>query len=166
MRVRVRSSLEFIPITSLVTKGSDSPGNGVGRNRVPLPDHGPLASTDGVVLHDAVALDTAVDMLDPQPTLVERLVSAVLLSCQFRAAGFLRRHEDRYLRQRERQEAEGLSQPALCRQGIRGRVGNALIDHVADLHFTPICTMLLTAAVDAMFDGSPKLIAIDEQPKH
>ena len=79
------------------------------------------------VLHDAAALDTAVDMLDPQSTLVERLVGSLLLSCQFLAAGFLGRHEDLHLRQRERQEAEILQQPALCRQGIRRRVGNGLI---------------------------------------
>jgi hypothetical protein len=55
---------------------------------------------------DATTLDTAVDMLDPEPTLVERLVGEVLLSCQLLAAGFLRRHEDLHLRQRERQEAQ------------------------------------------------------------
>jgi len=31
------------------------------------------------IFHDATALDTAVDMLDPQPTLVEHLVRHVLL---------------------------------------------------------------------------------------
>src|SRR5262245_23742086 len=44
------------------------------------------------VLHDAAALDTAIDMLDPPPTLVERLVFSLLLPRQLLAAGFLGRH--------------------------------------------------------------------------
>ena len=43
------------------------------------------------VLHDAAPLDAAVDMLDPQPPLVERLVGPLLLQGQFLAAGFLGR---------------------------------------------------------------------------
>jgi len=39
------------------------------------------------VFDDAAALDTPVDMLDPQPTLVERLVGALLLSRQLLATG-------------------------------------------------------------------------------
>src|SRR5947208_13193532 len=50
------------------------------------------------VFHDATALHTAVDMLDPQPTLVERLVRPLLLPRERLAAGFLRRHEDLDLR--------------------------------------------------------------------
>ena len=49
------------------------------------------------VLHKAAALHTAVDMLDPQPPLVERLVGPFLLPCQLLAAGFLGRHEGRHL---------------------------------------------------------------------
>jgi hypothetical protein len=64
------------------------------------------------VLHDTTALDTAVDMLDPQPTLVQGLVGQLLLPCQFLAAGLLGWHEDFHLRQRERQEAQILQQPA------------------------------------------------------
>ena len=51
-------------------------------------------------------------MLDPEPTLVERLVGEMLLPCQLLAAGFLRRHKDVHLRQREGQEAQILPQPA------------------------------------------------------
>jgi hypothetical protein len=36
------------------------------------------------VLHDAAALDTAVDMLDPQPPLVEPLVRPLVLPRQLR----------------------------------------------------------------------------------
>src|SRR5215471_12625170 len=39
------------------------------------------------IFHDATALDTAVDMLDPQPTLVKRLVGPLLFPRQLLAAG-------------------------------------------------------------------------------
>ena len=79
------------------------------------------------VFDDAAALDTAVDMLDAQPTLVERLVRPLLLPRELLAAGFLGRHEDRHLRKRERQEAQILQEPAPRRQGIRRRIRNGLI---------------------------------------
>ena len=59
-----------------------------------------LPQTDAV-FHDTTALDAAVDMLDPQPTVVQCLVGPLLLPCQFLAAWFLRRHEDLHLGQRE-----------------------------------------------------------------
>ena len=55
----------------------------------------------------------------------------MLLPRQFLAAGFLRRHEDLHLRERERQETEILQEPAPCGQGIRRRVRNGLIMHTA-----------------------------------
>ena len=58
------------------------------------------------VLHEATALDTAVDMLDPEPPLMERLVGQLLLQGQFLTAWLLRRHEDLHVGQRERQEAQ------------------------------------------------------------
>ena len=76
---------------------------------------------------DATAFDTAVDMFDAQPALGERVIRRVLLSCQLLAAWFLRRHEDCHLGERERQKAQILQQPAPRGQGIRGRVGNALV---------------------------------------
>ena len=79
------------------------------------------------VFHNTAALDTAVDMLDPEPPLVECLVGPFLLPCQLLAAGFLRRHEDHHLRERERQEAQILQQPTARGQGIRRRVGNGLV---------------------------------------
>jgi hypothetical protein len=45
-------------------------------------------------------------MFDPQPTLVQRLIGSLLFPCQLLAAGFLGRHEDLDLGQRERQEAQ------------------------------------------------------------
>jgi hypothetical protein len=66
-------------------------------------------------------------MFDPQPTLVERLVRQLLLPRELLAAGFLGRHENRHLRERERQEPQILQEPAPHRQGIRRRVRNGLI---------------------------------------
>jgi hypothetical protein len=78
----------------------------------------PLLPQAGPVLHDAAALDTAVDMLDPQPLLVERLVRPLVLPRQLLAAGFLGRHEDRHLREREGQEPRLLQEPAPRWYGI------------------------------------------------
>jgi hypothetical protein len=67
------------------------------------------------VFDDATTLHTAIDMLDPQPTLVERLVRSMLLPRELRAAWLLGRHEDFHMGQRERQEAQILQQPAPSR---------------------------------------------------
>jgi hypothetical protein len=45
-------------------------------------------------------------MLDPEPPLIACLVRPLLLPCQLLAAGFLGRHEDHHLRERERQESQ------------------------------------------------------------
>jgi hypothetical protein len=63
------------------------------------------------VFDDATALHTAIDMLDAQPTLVQRLVRSLLFPREFLAAGFLGWHEDFHLGQRERQEPQILQQP-------------------------------------------------------
>jgi hypothetical protein len=76
------------------------------------------------VFHNATALDAAVDMLDPEPPLVERLVGQVLRQGQLPTAGLLRRHEDLHLREREGQEAQILQQPTASRE----RVGSGLRD--------------------------------------
>jgi hypothetical protein len=57
------------------------------------------------VFDDATTLDTAIDMLDPQSPLVQRLVRPLLLPREILTAGFLRRHEDLDLGERKRQEA-------------------------------------------------------------
>jgi len=64
------------------------------------------------VFDDATALHTAVDMLDPQPTVVQGLVGQLLCQGEFLAAWFLGRHEDLDLGQRKRQEAQILQQLA------------------------------------------------------
>src|SRR5439155_4230183 len=63
------------------------------------------------IFHNATPLHTAVDMLDPQPPLVERLVGPLLLQGELLTAWLLRRHENLHLRERERQEAQILQQP-------------------------------------------------------
>src|SRR5438105_13452496 len=88
------------------------------------------------IFHDTAALDTAVDMLDPQPTLVQSLVRQLLLPRELLTAGFLGRHEDLHLGQRERQETQVLQQPAPRRQGIRRRVRNGLIMDTAAIGIT------------------------------
>src|SRR3989449_349436 len=88
------------------------------------------------VFHDATALHTTIDMLDPEPTLVQGLVRELLLQRQLLATGLLRRHEDRHLGQRERQEPQILQQPAPRRQGIRRRVRNGLIMGTAAIGVT------------------------------
>jgi len=67
--------------------------------------HAVLSQPDPV-FDAATTLHAPVDMLDPQPTLVQRLVGPLLLPQQLLAAGCLGGHEDLHLGQRERQEAE------------------------------------------------------------
>ena len=66
-------------------------------------------------------------MLHAQPPLVQRLVDPLLFPREVLAPGCLRRHEDVDLRQRKRQEAEILQQLTPRGQGIRRRVGKALV---------------------------------------
>ena len=96
----------------------------------------PLLPQADPVLHDATALDTAVDMLDAQPTLVERLVRPLVLQGQLLTAGLLRRHEDQHLRECEGQEPQILQEPAPRWQGIRRRIGNGLIMGAAAIRVT------------------------------
>src|SRR5712691_2716704 len=59
--------------------------------------------------------------------MVQGLVGQCLLQGEILATGFLGRHEDLHLGQRERQEAQLLQQPTPGGQGIRRRVGNRLL---------------------------------------
>jgi hypothetical protein len=87
----------------------------------------PLLPQADPVLHNAAALHTAVDMLNPQSAVVERLVGQVLLQGQLRTAGLLRRHEDLHRRERERQEAQILQQPTPSREWVGGGLRDAQI---------------------------------------
>jgi hypothetical protein len=64
------------------------------------------------VFDDATALHTAVDMLDPQSAVVQDLIGQLLFQGALLAAWLLGRHEDLHLRERERQKAQILQQPA------------------------------------------------------
>ena len=77
--------------------------------------------------HHATPLDADVDMLDPEPPLVEHLVGPLLLQGQLRTAWLPRRHEDRHLREREGQEAEILQQPTPSRERGGGGLSDAQI---------------------------------------
>src|SRR5206468_1183563 len=79
------------------------------------------------VFHNATTLHTAVDMLNPQSAVVERLVGQLLLQGQLPTAWLLRRHEDLHLRERERQEAQILQQPTPSREWVGGRLSDAQI---------------------------------------
>jgi hypothetical protein len=58
------------------------------------------------VFHHATTLHATVDMLDPQPTVMQGLVGPLLLHRQLLAAWFLGRHEDLDLGQRKREKAQ------------------------------------------------------------
>jgi hypothetical protein len=86
-----------------------------------------LLPQPGPVFHNATTLHTAVDMLNPQSAVVERLVGQVLLQGQLRTAWFLRRHEDFHLGEREGQEAQILQQPTPGREWVGGGLRDAQI---------------------------------------
>ena len=77
--------------------------------------------------HPPTPLDAAVDVLDPEPPLVERLVGQVLLPGQLRTAGLRRRHEDCHLRERDGQAAQLLQQPTPSRERGGGSLRDAQI---------------------------------------
>ena len=66
---------------------------------------------------------------------MEYLVGQVLLPGQLLAAGFLGRHEDLHLRERERQEAQILQQPTPGRERVGGGLSDAQIMHTATIGF-------------------------------
>jgi hypothetical protein len=85
-----------------------------------------LAQADAV-FHDATALDTAVDVLDPSSAMVQSLVCQLLLQGELLAIGFLRWHQDLHVGERKREEAQILPQPTPDGQWRGRRVGDPLI---------------------------------------
>jgi hypothetical protein len=79
----------------------------------------------GPVCHATTALAPAVDVLEPQPTLGQRLVRPLLLAGALRAAGCRRGHAARPLRERAGQAAARRHARAPGRPGIRWRRGEA-----------------------------------------
>src|SRR5215472_12766708 len=68
-----------ITVDSLAAKGEGKTRNDGGHSGCPSPDRGRHLPEAASVFDAASALDTALDMVDLQPTLVELLVSHVLL---------------------------------------------------------------------------------------
>ena len=85
---------EFIPIKSLPATGSSAPEVVQGTTEFHHQIADAFFTQADAVFDDATTLDTAVDMLDAQPTVMQRLVGHMLLPCQLLTAGFLRRHQD------------------------------------------------------------------------
>ena len=74
---------EFISITSWAATGADEPGMMQGTAEVPHQSADVHLPEAAAVCDAATALDTARNMADPQPTLVEILGSHVLLTREF-----------------------------------------------------------------------------------
>jgi hypothetical protein len=87
----------------------------------------PLLLQADPIFDEAAALDTPVDRLDLPPPLVQHLVRHVLLPRERLAAWLLGRPEALHLRERTREEAEILSQPAPARERRWRGVGHALL---------------------------------------
>jgi hypothetical protein len=85
-----------------------------------------LPQTVGVV-DDATALDTAVDVLNAHTATRDAPIGGFLGTREGAASRLPGRYDDLHLVQRKRQEAQILEQPAPCRQGVRGGIGNAFI---------------------------------------
>ena len=62
------------------------------------------------VFDDTTTLDTAVDMLDAQPAVVQGLIGSLLFPCQLLAAEFLGGHEEIHGGKREGQKTQILQQ--------------------------------------------------------
>jgi hypothetical protein len=88
------------------------------------------------VVDDAAALDAAVDVLDAHPSAGDAPIRGFLRACEGPAPWLPRRHDDLYLVERERQEAEILEQPAPYGQGVRGSIGYPLIVGTARVGLT------------------------------
>jgi len=88
------------------------------------------------IFHNATTLDAAVDMLNPQSAVVERLVGPLLLQAQLLTAWLLQRHQDLHVRERERQEAQILQQSTPGRERVGSGFRNAQIMGTAAIGVT------------------------------
>ena len=78
-------------------------------------------------MNAAAALDAAVNVLKAHTAAGDPPIRRVLHACEVPASRFAGWHDDLHPVKRERQEPEILEQAAARRQGVRGRLGNALI---------------------------------------
>ena len=88
------------------------------------------------VVHDAAALDAAVDVLDAHTATRDAPIRGFLRAREGPAPWLPRRHDHLHLVERARQEAEILEQPTARGQGVRGGIGNPLIVGTARVGLT------------------------------
>ena len=88
------------------------------------------------VVNDAAALDAAVHMLDADTPAGNAPIGSFLRACEGAPPRLLRRHDHFDLRERTRQNAEILEQPAPRGQGIPGPIGNPLIVDASGISLT------------------------------
>src|SRR5271155_2156885 len=74
------SSSEFIPIKPMVAGAEGAPESCAGHSRSSSRDRGRVLPQPHLVFDDATTLEAAVGMLDPQPTLVQCLISQLSFS--------------------------------------------------------------------------------------
>jgi hypothetical protein len=75
----------------------------------------------------AAPFDTAVDMLDPHPTLGNQAISSLLLSCELTSTRFLGGGDGFYSLKSEGLEAQVLQKMASLWQRVRSGIGNSFI---------------------------------------
>jgi len=88
------------------------------------------------VVNDAAALDAAVHMLDADTPAGNAPIGSFLRACEGAPPRLLRRHDHFDLRERKRQKAEILEQPAPRGQGIQGPIGNPLLVDASGISLT------------------------------
>ena len=88
------------------------------------------------VVHDAAALDAAVDVFDAHTSAGDAPIGGFLRAREGPAPWLPRRHDHLHLVERECQEAEILEQPTARGQGVRGGIGNPLIVGTARVGLT------------------------------
>jgi hypothetical protein len=91
-------------------------------------------ATDSV--DDAAALDAAVDVLDAHTSAGDAPILRFLGPRELSSSRLPGWHDDFHLRERKRQKAQVLEQPAPCRQGVRVRIRNPLIVGAAGIGLT------------------------------
>jgi hypothetical protein len=87
-------------------------------------------------MDDATALHTAVHVLDAYPPAGHASIRGLLCACEGTPPRLLGRDDHLDLRERKRQKAQILEQPAARGPGVRGDIGHALIVDAASVGVT------------------------------
>jgi hypothetical protein len=106
------------------------------------------------VVNDAATLDTAVDVLDPDPATCDAPIGRFLRAREGPAPRLLGGHDDLDPVQGKRQKAQVLEQPAPHRQGVRGGIGNAFIVGTARIGRTKYSSSQLSGQYQAAIAGA------------